>query len=341
MLTSMASERLVVIGTSTGGLEALRTVVGALPGDFPAPICIVRHMARDSPGILHQILAKAGKLRAVQATSGMALMSGTIYVPPPDCHLLVDEGVVLTASGPRENGFRPAIDPLFRAAALAYGPRAIGVVLTGGLDDGTSGLWDIKQQGGTAVVQHPDDALVPSMPLNAIRHVPVDHIVKIADLAPLLVELTAPSGAVAGPTVAPRMLEADVKISKGEDAKDAGLLALADPSAYACPECHGVLLRMKASGPVRFRCHTGHAYTIESLLAALEDGVEAAAWNTIRALDEAGVLLKHLADHVGERRDGPDADRLNARSQEMRDSGRAIRHLITKRLSPRSDTRDG
>jgi two-component system chemotaxis response regulator CheB len=337
----MASERLVVIGTSTGGLEALRTVVGALPADFPTPICVVRHMARDSPAILHQILSKAGRLRAVQATSGMALTSGTIYVPPPDYHLIVEEGVVLTASGPRENGFRPAIDPLFRAAALSYGPRAIGVVLTGGLDDGTSGLWDIKQQGGTAVVQHPDDALVPSMPLNAIQHVPVDHIVKIVDLAPLLVELTAPSRAVAGPSVAPRMLEADVKISKGEDAKDAGLLALADPSAYACPECHGVLLQMKASsGPVRFRCHTGHAYTIGSLLAALEDGVEVAAWNTIRALDEAGLLLKHLAEHVGERRDGPDADRLKARSEEMRESGRAIRRLITRRLSPRSDPRD-
>jgi two-component system chemotaxis response regulator CheB len=295
-------------------------------------------MARDSPGILHDILGRAGRLRSLQATSGMMLNPGTIYVPPPDHHLILDEGVVLTAKGPRENGFRPAIDPLFRSAAYTYGPGVIGIVLTGELDDGAAGLWDIKQRGGVAVVQHPDDAQFPSMPLNAIRHVAVDHIVPVAALAPLLVELTAESSSSNQVSVpAPAELEVEVNIAKGDEEQDTDVTKLGEWSAYACPECHGVLLQMKADGPLRFRCHTGHAYTVGSLIAELENGIEAAAWTTIRAFDEAGMLLDHLARHLRERHDSSDADRLMERGQDLRERARAMRRLSGDRPSPLAD----
>src|SRR5438309_10758162 len=182
----MPNTQVVVIGTSAGGLDALRTIVAELPEDLPVPICIVMHMAPQSPGVLHEILERAGRLPAVSVTQSERLMPGRIYVAPPDHHILLEPGRVKPTKGPRENRFRPAIDPLFRSAAQVYGPRAIGVILTGNLDDGTAGLCTIKQLGGVAVVQDPDDALYPSMPASALNHVNVDHRVPLTAIAPLL-----------------------------------------------------------------------------------------------------------------------------------------------------------
>src|SRR4051794_15988643 len=174
---------LVVIGTSGGGIEALRELAAGLPADFPAPIAVVMHTSPQAPGILPDILQRAGALPAVNAKNGERLRPGTIYVPPPDHHLLIEPGRVRISRGPRENRFRPAIDPLFRSAAQVYGPGAIGVLLTGSLDDGTAGLWAIKRLGGVAIVQDPADALFPDMPRSAIEHVEVDHVVPLADVA--------------------------------------------------------------------------------------------------------------------------------------------------------------
>src|SRR3954465_1951842 len=182
----MPDTRIVVIGTSGGGLDALRTIVPDLPADFPAPIAIVMHTAPDSPGVLADILARVGRLPATSVTAAERLRPGTIYVAAPDYHLVIEPGRIRGTKGPKENRFRPAIDPLFRSAAQVFGPGAIGVVLTGNLDDGTAGLWAIKQLGGTAIVQDPADALFPSMPRSALRHVNVDHVVPIAGVAPLL-----------------------------------------------------------------------------------------------------------------------------------------------------------
>jgi two-component system chemotaxis response regulator CheB len=184
-------ERIIVIGTSAGGLEALRMLVGALPADFDTPIAIVMHVASESPGVLHEILNRTGPVTAGVALSGERLRPGRLYVAPPDRHLLVEPGRLRLTRGPKENRFRPAIDPLFRTAAQVYGPAAIGVILTGNLDDGTAGLWAIKKLGGTTIVQEPGDAMFPAMPESAARHVEVDHRVPLADIAPLLVRLTA------------------------------------------------------------------------------------------------------------------------------------------------------
>src|SRR5687767_3732333 len=157
----MAVDRIVVIGASAGGVDALRAIVAALPADFPAPICVVVHTSPQSPSILDQILDRAGPLTAAAACNGERIRPGRIYVAPPDCHLVIEPGVLRVTRGPKENRFRPAVDPLFRSAAQVYGPAATGVVLTGNLDDGTAGLWAIKQLGGISIVQDPADALFP------------------------------------------------------------------------------------------------------------------------------------------------------------------------------------
>jgi two-component system chemotaxis response regulator CheB len=187
----MRPNRLVVMGTSAGGLDALRIIAAALPSDFPAAIAVVMHLAPESPGVLDGILDRAGPLPAVSPDRAERLAAGRIYVARPDHHLIVEPDKVRPLRGPRENRCRPAIDPLFRSAAQVYGPAAIGVILTGHLDDGTAGLWTIKQLGGVAIVQDPAEAPFPGMPLHAIGHVNVDHVVPLAGIAPLLVRLTA------------------------------------------------------------------------------------------------------------------------------------------------------
>jgi two-component system, chemotaxis family, protein-glutamate methylesterase/glutaminase len=185
----MAMQRIVVIGASAGGIEALRQLMSGLPPDFAAPVCVVLHVSPQSPGMLPQILNRAGPLQAVTAQEGMKLRAGVIYVAPSDHHLLVEPGSVRVRHGPKENRFRPAIDPLFRSAAQVYGPNALGVILSGNLDDGTAGLKTIKQLGGVAIAQDPGDALFPSMPRSALAHVAVDHCVPIDAMASLFVRV--------------------------------------------------------------------------------------------------------------------------------------------------------
>jgi two-component system chemotaxis response regulator CheB len=186
----MESRNIIVIGASAGGFEALKKLVADLPKDLPASLFIVWHMSPNVRGVLPQVLNRAGGLHAANAFDGETIETSRIYVAPPDRHLLVESGRVRVTRGPRENRFRPAVDPLFRSAAAAYGRRVIGVVLSGALDDGTAGLWTIKHNGGTAVVQDPLDAEVPSMPENAMREVAVDYCISISEMAPLLARLS-------------------------------------------------------------------------------------------------------------------------------------------------------
>jgi two-component system, chemotaxis family, protein-glutamate methylesterase/glutaminase len=311
------SRRIVVIGASAGGIDALRAVAAALPPDFPAPVCVVVHTSPQSPGILHEILSRAGSLPAVSPRNRERLLPGRIYVAPPDCHLLVEPGRLRVTKGPRENRFRPAIDPLFRTAAQVYGPGAIGVVLTGNLDDGTAGLWAIKRL-----------ALYPSMPASALRHVAVDHRVPLAGIAPLLARLTAAALEEPDPAAVPEPIEVEVKIAKEHNAIDAGLQRISEPSSFACPECHGVLLQLKEGGRIRFRCHTGHAYSLDSLLAEIGESIETSMWTTIRALEEGGLLLERMSEH-GDAHGGTTTAELLERGRQWRKQADSIRQLIT------------
>ena len=289
---------IIVVGASAGGIEALKELVGALPEDFSASIFIVLHTAPDAPGLLPDILDRVARLTTKKAEDGERINAGTIYVAPPDRHLLVEPNRLRVTRGPKENRFRPAIDPLFRSAAQTYGPRVIGVILTGYLDDGTAGLWTVKQLGGTAIVQDPKDALVPFMPQNALAHVNVDYCLPLAEIAPLLVRLTTEAAEEEGVYPVPKEVEIEVNIAKEQKAIDAGVLQLGEPSNYACPECHGVLLQLKEGPLYRFRCQTGHAYSLESLLTDITEKMDDALWNSIRAFEEGELFMRHMAEHL-------------------------------------------
>jgi two-component system chemotaxis response regulator CheB len=309
---------IIVIGTSAGGIEALRVLVGALPADVGAPIFIVLHTSADAPGILADILDRFGRLPAKMATDRERIRPGTIYVAPPDRHLLVEPNLVRVTRGPKENRFRPAVDPLFRSAAQTYGPRVVGVILTGYLDDGTAGLWTVKQLGGTAIVQDPADALVPFMPQNALHHVKVDYCLPLEEIAPLLVRLTTEAAEEEGAYQVPKEVEIEVNIAKEQKALDAGVLQLGEPSSYACPECHGVLLQMKEGTLFRFRCHTGHAYSVESLLSDLTEKMDDALWNSIRAFEEGELFMRHMAEHAGQGENSQSAEAFLKRADDAK-----------------------
>jgi two-component system chemotaxis response regulator CheB len=333
---SMRTRRVIVLGASSGGIEALRTLVAALPADLPAAVCVVVHVAPNAPGILADILSRAGQLPATQAQSGMAVEHGHIYVARPDHHLLLQPGRLRLSKGPKENRSRPAIDPLFRSAAQIYGPAAIGVILTGNLDDGTAGLWTIKQLGGIAVVQDPADALYPSMPTHALHHVSVDYVKPLHEIGPLLAHLVArPIDERASLPATPRSLDIEMNIAHGQNAVDAGVETLGEPSPFACPECHGVLMRMKEGAPLRFRCHTGHAYSVGNLGAAINNGIEDAIWNAARALEEKSLLLEEMATAVSGR-DDSEAARLRERAREIHGQSNMVRQVAMEHEAERA-----
>lgn len=325
----MQRKDIVVIGTSAGGIDALKELAGALPHDLRASVFVTLHVAPYSLGILPEILERAGPLPASNATDWERFEQGRIYVAPPDRHMLLEpSGHVRVTRGPRENRFRPAIDPLFRSAARAFGPRVAGVILTGWLDDGTAGLWAVKERGGTAVVQHPDDAFAPAMPLNAVKHVEVDHMVPLKEIPALLVRLTETPAAEEGVSAVSEAMEIEVKIAREDSALDSGIMGWGAPSVYACPECHGVLLHLKEGSNIRFRCHTGHAYSADSLLAEFGDKTEDSLWSAIRAIEEGVLLMRDLAKHFGEKHDGTDAEALLKKADESQRRAELVRRAV-------------
>lgn len=313
----MPERDIIVIGTSAGGIEALKALVGGLPRDFDASLFIVLHTAPYSPGILPEILERAGPLPASNARDWEQISPGHIYVAPPDYHLLIERsGYTRVTQGPKENRFRPAVDPLFRSAAHAFGPRVIGVIMTGWLDDGAAGLYAVKERGGTAVVQDPEDAEAPSMPLSAVKRVKVDYCVPLVEIAPLLARLVKAPGAEEGECSVSERIETEVKIAREDDALESGIMKWGEPSVYGCPECHGVLLQLEEGGHLRFRCHTGHAYSVASLLAEMAEKTEESVWSAVRSIEEQAMLMRHLAEHLSRPEDGGAAALLLQNAQD-------------------------
>jgi two-component system chemotaxis response regulator CheB len=323
----MPQRNIVVIGASAGGVTALQRLVGRLPADLPASLFIVLHLSPESGALLPEILTRAGPLPAVNARHDDEIRTGCIYVAPPDRHLLLlQPGRVSVGYGPKENRFRPAVDPLFRSAALTYGPRVIAIVLTGGLDDGTAGLCAVKQAGGMAIVQNPEEAEISSMPLNALRHVAADHVLtldRIASLLPRLVREPAPPPPAGSIDMAD---EIRIEVAVAADERlPADITKLGRPSVFTCPECHGSLLRMMDGPQVRYRCHTGHAFTALSLEEELRENVEDVTWGAVRALQEHAMLLSGMAEEPGVTREESgtyreQADDARRRAALVRDS---------------------
>lgn len=238
-------------------------------------------------------------LKAKHPRNGEVFKAGTIYVAPPDNHMLLEENRVLITRGPKENRFRPSVDALFRSAAYTFGPRVIGVVLSGYLDDGTSGLWSVKRLGGLVVVQDPANAAFPAMPSNALEYVEADHVIPIAELSALLVKLTeekAPSRPKISKDDIDR-IQTEFSIARKDGAFELGIIGKGELTAYTCPDCHGAMTKLIEGNLIRFRCHTGHAYTINSLLAEVSRSVENMLYMAMRGLEETNMLLMHLAEH--------------------------------------------
>jgi two-component system chemotaxis response regulator CheB len=281
----------VAVGASAGGIEALRNLVGALPADFPAAVLVVLHLPTHGTSVLPQILDRAGGLPAVQATDGLPLAGGQIYVAPPDCHLLVSKGGICLEHGARVNGHRPAVDPLFRSVADAYGVHGAGVVLSGVLDDGTAGLMAIKQSGGMTLAQDPADALYDMMPRTAIEVVAPDHIGTAAELGRVLAANAAPLPPDLPATDTRGPGEHLVEVDRGSsDDPQPGVV-----TGLTCPECNGAIWLDESQAVLRFACRTGHAYGSESFAAAQNDRVEAALWTALRTLEERVALYRRMA----------------------------------------------
>jgi two-component system, chemotaxis family, protein-glutamate methylesterase/glutaminase len=332
----MPGHDIIVIGTSAGGVAALQALVGGLPPDLPAAVFIVLHRPPEGPSLLAEILTHAGALPATQGVDGEVITPGRIYVAPPDHHLLVEPGHVRVSRGPRENRFRPAVDALFRSAAYAYGPRVIGVILTGALDDGTAGLWAVKDRGGIAVVQDPRDAFHASMPESALRYVAVDHCVPLAELAPTLVRLTSAPAPAEGDTPMSEQLTLETRMARGDQAFESRIFEVGRLSPYTCPECHGVLVQLQDGGFTRFRCHTGHAYSLRTLVMDVTQALENSLWNTLRIMQESVLLLRHLARQARYQQDGPLAEVAERQARAAEQSTQLIRDLL-RRQDPLCD----
>jgi two-component system, chemotaxis family, protein-glutamate methylesterase/glutaminase len=320
----------VVVGASAGGIEALSALLALLPADFPAALFVVIHVAADSPGVLPNILARAGELPVETAKDGNAIRPGHVYVAPPDRHLLLEQGNMRVTRGPKENRFRPAVDPLFRSAAQAYGRQVIGIVLSGSLDDGAAGLWAVKGRGGLAIVQEPGEAAYPSMPLSAMQYVAVDYRVTIAEMGKLLPQLVGAVVEEKEAVAVPDKIEIETRIASEDNPLAAGVMELGPLSPYTCPECSGVLVQVRDGELLRFRCHTGHAYSMESLMVGINESIDKTLWNTVRALEEHMLLLRHLGKHAHERQDDELARRLDAKALSAQDQVQIVRQLVIR-----------
>jgi two-component system chemotaxis response regulator CheB len=346
----MTNRDIIVVGASAGGVDTLAEVVRGLPAGFPASAFVVCHFPAGVRSILPDILSRAGRLLATHALDGEPFHPGHIYVAPPDHHLLLGpSGRVRVTRDARENHHRPAIDPLFRSAARYYGDRVVGIILTGALHDGVAGLMAVRAAGGVAVVQDPKDALVAAMPRNATELAGADHVAPAKSLAPLLVKLVSPPATPEPgaqpmtphqhPPVDPidRMPDV-VEKSFGQQMRNE---RRGEVSTFTCPECGGSLWQVDDAGLVRFRCHVGHAYEGEALLAEQGEALEAALWTSVRTFREKAVLTRQMA--TNERSKGNETvaakfEEQSAQAAEYADL--IIKHVLSGNGATTSAARD-
>ena len=326
----MSNRDIVVIGGSAGATAPLKQILGRLPADLPAAVFVVLHIPAQGIGILSTVASRAGPLPVRQAQSGMKIEPGRIYLAAPDHHLLLSGDHIFLGRGPRENMVRPAIDALFRSAALYHGPRVIGVLLSGLLSDGAAGLNAIKRCGGMAVVQDPADAISEEMPRCAMEATTVDLCVPGATMGDVLSELVRePAGAA---LAIPPEIRLEVEIAAGERIGSDNLVAVADPVGLTCPACGGVLSKVKDARPMRFRCQVGHGFTADALAKEQEGRVDEALRVALRIIEERAELVQRMA--ADGRRSGRAAvaEMYEARAVEYREYADMIRRVVLKSL---------
>jgi two-component system chemotaxis response regulator CheB len=324
----MPRRDIVVIGASAGGVSALTDLVARLPADLPAAVFVVLHVPPYAVSRLPEILGRAGRLSARHARDGDVIRPGRILVAPPDRHLVLRAGRVGLTRGPRENHSRPAIDPLFRSAARAYGPRVVGVVLSGALYDGSAGLLAVAARGGATVVQDPEEAAVAGMPRSALELVDVEHVLPAREIGPLLERLARREDeGVEEVAMADdeERLDEVIRHDFATQAEDVRAEAL---TVYTCPDCGGVLWQDAAGPSVSFRCHVGHAFAPEVLLGLKIEELETALWSSVRLLREKATLTRQLAARSRTIGPGTTAERMEEQSDNYARQAELIQGLI-------------
>lgn len=307
----MPKHDIIVIGASAGGVEALQELVRQFPRDLPAALFVVIHVYPRSTSYLPQILSRAGELPAVHAADGMPIEQGRICIAPPDHHLILEHDHIHLGLGPKEQHQRPCINVTFRSAALAFGERVVGVILTGQMDDGIAGLWEIKRRGGVAVIQNPEEALFPSMPLSALREIEADYTVNLAEMGALLCSLAVDKGAykktqpTEGTTMQPTLTD------------------------LTCPDCRGTIWEVPHGNGVEYRCRVGHTYSPKSMFAEHFAAQEKALYGAVVALEEGAALATRLAERAG-----PElCERLRSEARERAEQAEQIRRILRDRQS--------
>jgi len=321
----MSEHDIIVIGGSAGSISTLITLVKALPSDLAASVFITVHIRPQSTSRLPQVLSSAGKLEVCYATDGEAIERSNIYVAPPNRHLLLEDGVTRLSAGPLENGFRPAVDSMFRSAARTYGSRVIGVILSGMLDDGTLGLMTVKRYGGVAIVQDPDNIEFPDMPSSALEHVKVDYVRREDDLASLLIDLTKDTGEVSikeerGNEEAPMNNEMDSALNEE--------IKRLTPLLYSCPECGGVLAPRWDGTLVHYECEVKHTFSPQALVSQQAEALERALWAGMRGLEEKARLSDQIAANAQTQGNAESAAMFSERARVAREQANLLRQLI-------------
>jgi len=329
------SPDIIAIGASAGGVKAVIKIATSLSPNLPAAILVVIHVAPDSTGLMPNILNRSSMWNAMQPEDGALIEHGNIYIAPPDNHMVVEPGDrIRIVRGPKHNRHRPAIDPLFRSVASVYDSRAIGVILTGFLADGSSGLAMIKSAGGIAIVQDPNDALVSSMPRRALERVDPDYCLPLTQIPATLSQIVKGEEPVAKipPAKVASMKKEKRKAEKQEQ-----------PSPFTCPECHGTIWEVGENGEVRFECRVGHSFSPESMAESNDEDVERALWAALRTLEESASLDQRLADLAAGRNRSNAYELYSSKAKERKKHAETLRDLLiggaSKRLAPLEETR--
>jgi two-component system chemotaxis response regulator CheB len=316
--------KVVVMGASAGGIEAFSEVLHKLEPNFAAAVFLVLHTGAESPSALAGVLGRSTSLPVIEAADRAAIRPGHVYVARPDYHLAVEPGRMLVHRGPRENRHRPSIDLLFRTAARAYGKQVIAVILSGLLDDGTAGAQAVKARGGTVIVQDPEDALFPSMPLNALQFVRPDAVSSAPEIGSLLKQLV--NGHM------PQSQKRNVsQPAKRESSEGPVPGPLKRPMILSCPDCNGVLQEFGEGRLVRFRCQVGHEFSPDGLAEAQNEEVERALWTGVRALEESVAVARRMAEYSRQSGRIRAAERYSEQAQARDRDATILRRLIYSR----------
>ena len=321
----MHGHDIIVIGASAGGVEALPRALKQLPKNFPAAFFVVLHVSPANESYLPKILARSSSLPAVHPNDGDHIEKGKIYVAPPDNHLWLKNSSVRVTKGPRVNRHRPAVDPLFESAAHVYGPRVVGVILTGSLDDGTTGLHTVKECGGVAIVQNPEDALVPSMPQSAMQFVEVDHVLPLPKIRPLLIQLSKQK--IKNLKIqCPEKVRFDMEtamMTPDEMEKKCG-----PPSSFICPECNGPLWEIRHGAVSNYRCLVGHSFSPEALIAEEGEALERALWIAVKTLEERSTILRRMSNRAREMEQVYSCQSFEEKAKEAERDARVIKKIL-------------